>query len=94
MNTRKGRSRFKIFRILLDSGCSSVIVMGSLVEKLRPKKYAVMQWNTQDGNIMTNVKVKIDFTLPILSEMNVVNWKCHVDDYTKGIYYMILGQDL
>ena len=32
MNTRKGKVRFKNFRIILDSGCSSTIVMGRLVK--------------------------------------------------------------
>ena len=43
---------------------------------------------------MTNIKVKIDFTLPEISAMNVVMWKCHVDDSAKGRYDMILGQDI
>ena len=45
-------------------------------------------------NITTNLKVKIDFTLPALSMMNVLTWKCHVGDPTKGRYDMILGQDI
>ena len=52
MNNRHGREKLKNFRILLDSGCSSTIVMGNLVEKLHPEKYAVMQWNTKDINIL------------------------------------------
>ena len=75
MNTRKGKATFKNFRILLDSGCSYTIVIGRLVEKLHPDKYDVMQWNTQSGNITTNVKVKVYFTLPVLSSTNVVTWK-------------------
>ena len=46
MNTRKSKSKFKNFRILLDNGCSSTIVMVRLVEKNSPKKDAAMQWNT------------------------------------------------
>ena len=34
MNTRHGREKFKNFWILLDSGCSSTIVMGRLVKDL------------------------------------------------------------
>ena len=94
MNTRFGRARFKNFRILLSSGCSSTILMGRLVEKLRLKEYAVMQWNTQAGNITINLKVKVDFTLPVLSAKNVVTWIYHVDDSAKGRYDMILGRDL
>ena len=46
MNTRKGKAKFKDFRILLDSGYSSTIVMGRIVEKLHPDEYAMMQWHT------------------------------------------------
>ena len=57
MNTIKGKVRFKNFQILLDSGCSSKILMGRLVEKLGRKKDALMQWHVQYGNITTNIKV-------------------------------------
>ena len=53
-----------------------------------------MQWNTQAGNITTNLKVNIYFTLPALSVKNVVTWDCRLDDSAKGRYYMILGTDL
>ena len=33
MNTRKGKEKFKKCRILFDIGCSSTVVMGSLIEK-------------------------------------------------------------
>ena len=50
-----------------------------------------MQWQTQAGNITTNFKFRVDFTLPALSATNVVTWKCHVDDSTKVSYDTILG---
>ena len=53
-----------------------------------------MKCHMQVGNITTNIKVKADFTLPILSATNFVTWKCHVDDYDKVRYDMILGRDL
>ena len=71
-----------------------MVVMGRLVDKLYPEKYAHMQWHTQAVNITTNLKVKVDFTLPALSAMNVVTWRCHVNDYTKGRQNMILGRDI
>ena len=94
MNTRKGRARFKNFCILLDSGCSSTIVMGNPVENLYPKKLASMQWNTQAGNITTNLKVKINFTSSILSDTNVVMWNCHVYESAKVRHSIILGHYL
>ena len=72
MNTRKGKAEFNIFYILLDSVCSSTIVMGRLVEKLYPEKYDLMYWYTQAGNITTNLKVTIYFTLTALSATNFV----------------------
>ena len=71
-----------------------MIVMGGLVKKLCLEKYSPMQWNTQAGNINTNLKVKIYFTSPALSATNVVTWNCHVDDSSKGRYDIILGRYL
>ena len=79
MNNIKGKARFKNFHILLQSGFSSTVLMGRLVTRLFPEKDAPMQWYTQAGNITTNIKVTIYFTLPALSATNVVMWKCHVD---------------
>ena len=91
MNTREVKAWFKNFRILLDSEFSSTVLMGRLVEKLCPKHYSLMQWDTQAGNITTNLKVNIDFTLPTLNATNVVIWNFHMDDSAKGGYEMILG---
>ena len=33
MNTIKGKAKFKNFRILFNSGCPSIIVMGRLLKK-------------------------------------------------------------
>ena len=80
MNTCKGKARFKNLRIQLDSVCSSTILTRRLIEKLNPKKDAVIQWRKQAGNNTTNLKVKIDFTLPELSATEIVTCNCHVDD--------------
>ena len=58
MNTIEGRENFNSFQILLDSGFISTIVMGGVVEKLRPEKYSVMQWHTQARNVTTNLRIK------------------------------------
>ena len=65
-----------------------------LVGKLHPEIDAVMQWETQAGNITTNTKVNEDFTLPELSTTNLMTWKFHVDESAKGRYGIILGRDL
>ena len=59
MNIQKGKVRYKNFRILFDSGCSYMTVMGELIEKLNPKEDDVMQCHMQAGSITTNLKVKM-----------------------------------
>ena len=90
MNNRKGIAKSKTFHIILDSECSSKILMGSLIEKLCTEKDAPMQWNTQAGNITTNLKVNAYFILPALTATNAEMWNCHMDDSAKGRYDMIL----
>ena len=38
IKTQKGKTMFKIFQILLDSGCISTVIMGRLINKFTPKK--------------------------------------------------------
>ena len=53
-----------------------------------------MKWHMQVGNIIINIKVEVDFSLPELSATNIATWKFHVDDSTKFRYNMILGRYL
>ena len=53
-----------------------------------------MKWKKQAGNITTNLKVKIDFTLTTLSTTNDMILNFRVDDYANGRYYMILGKNI
>ena len=43
-----------------------------------------MQWHMQAGNITTNIKVEADFTLPKISETNIVMYKNHVDNLLRA----------
>ena len=67
---------------------------GEASKKIPPKEDDVIQWHTQKGIITTNLKVRIDFTLPKLSATMFLTWNCHVEDSDKGRYDMILGRDL
>ena len=67
MNTRRVKAKFKEFQILLDSGCSSTMLMGRLVEKVHLEKDAAMQWHMQAVNIIANLKVKVYLPYPNLS---------------------------
>ena len=67
INTRKSKAKFRQFRILFDSGSSSVIVIERLFKILHHNKDDVVQWHMEASNITTNPKVEADFTLPELS---------------------------
>ena len=55
-----------------------------LITKLKTEKYVVIQCNMKVVYITTNLKVN----------MYYVTCECHMDGYTKVIYYMILGKYL
>ena len=76
----RDQAEYKNFLILFDIEYSFTILMVRLFEKIRPEKNAVMQWHTQDGNITTNLKGKVDFKLLALSVTNVMTCIRHVDD--------------
>ena len=63
MNPKKDGETFENLRILLDSECSSTIVMIRLMRNFIPETYAVIKWHTQAGYIATNLKVKMYFFL-------------------------------
>ena len=44
---------------------------GRYNKRITPKQ-SMMQWHTQAGKITTNLKVKIDFTLPEISATKIV----------------------
>ena len=69
MNKQNGRAKFNNFQILLDSRCSSKSLTGGLITEINTKEDDVIQWHTQSGGITTNIKVKMEFTLPELSAM-------------------------
>ena len=69
-------------------------MMTRITENIKTKKDAVMKWHTQAGNITTNLKVKIYFTLPGLIATAIMTWKCNVDESKKSKYIMMLGRYL
>ena len=94
MNTLKGRTNFKSFRILLDSLFSFTILMRKITEKLNPKRDAVTKWHKQAGIITTNIKVKIYLNLHGIIVTKIVTWNFHVDNSAKGRNGIILGRNL
>ena len=94
MNTRRGKAKFKNFRILLDSRCSYRSVMRSIMKNFEIKEGSVVEYHIQADNITTNLKVKIYFTLPEFSTTKTVTWNCHVYDTANGRYDIIRGRYL
>ena len=74
MNARRGRAKFKNYLILLDSECSSTIITKIIITNIKTKEDAVMNWNTQAGNISIDLKDKIDLTLPEFSVTKITMW--------------------
>ena len=90
MNTRSGMALFKNFRILLDSGNSSTIVMANLISKLKPKQLTENRWETQSGKFTASQKVNVDLCLLEFSGTNIVSWKFHADSSLNIRYNVIL----
>ena len=64
MNTHRVRAKFDNFRIWLDSECCFHFFSEKDNNKTENQKTYLMLWQTQGGNIASNMKVKIDFTFP------------------------------
>ena len=65
-------TRVQLLRVLLDSGCSNVIVNPKSVEKLRKKPDRLTTWLTQAGSFKTSHTCKIQFTLPEFHKTKVI----------------------
>ena len=51
-------------------------------------------WETQAEKFTTLKKVRVEFYLPEFSATEIVAWKFHVNESTKGRYNMIPGRYL
>ena len=94
MNTCRGRENFKNFRIVLDSGIFSTIVMGNLTSKITSKVETETMWDTKAGKFTTPKKETVYFFLPEFRAKKLVTWKSQVDKSTNCICIMILGRYL
>ena len=76
MNVCLGIPGYRIFRILLDSGCSSVVVNGQMTQTLRNKYTPATstEWSTQGGNFTAILMANIEFSLPDLSATKIMTW--------------------
>ena len=95
MNTRLGKPKPVTIRALLDSGGSETIVTKDLAKNLRTRTTSTNStvWTTPGGKMVTNQKVKAQFTIPELHSDRLIEWNMHVTD-NLGAYDMIIGRDI
>ena len=95
MNTRLGKAKPISIKALLDSGASESLVLKKHVSHLRvksaPKSSTV--WTTPAGDLVTDKRVKAQFTIPELQDKKLIEWNLHVAD-NMGAYDMIIGRDI
>ena len=91
MNTRRGKSKYKTFLILLYSRRSSKKLTIIQTSKIITTKYTMTQWKTQVGNITTYHKVKVSFCIHEFSVIKIVMWEYHWDDYCVSRFDVIIG---
>ena len=75
MNTCSGRKTFGNFRILLDSGNRSTILIGELISKLKQKQSEKTTWETQAEKFAASNKVNIPFCLSSFSAAKIISCK-------------------
>ena len=95
-NGSKKPKDLKRIKILFDSGCSATIINKQAVKKLRKKKSKTVNWTTKAGNLQTNEKCKIVFSLPEFHPGREIEWDAYVDPTSSlnSRYDMIIGRDL
>ncbi len=86
-------------RCLLDSGCSSSIILLKHLPKgtVLRKPTRPTEWRTLAGNYTTLHKATVEFKLVEFSTDRRIRWKFHVDactDPEKSQYDIILGNDI
>ena len=95
LNTRRGKSKPRTLRALLDSGGSSTMVSEEFVKKLKLKPIhgKTTVWKTPAGELRTTAKVKAQFMLPEFHDNRMLEWNIHVTP-NMGAYDMIIGRDI
>ena len=94
MNTLRVNSKFSNFHIILDSGCSSVILTRNITSNLKIPNISKPVRKKQGGNYTTIDKVIIYLCLPYFNSRKTLAFKFHVDNFTGRRYDMILGSYL
>ncbi len=92
-NTRLGKPKPVTLKVPLDSGASDSVICEKYTTKPRKKTASGTVWTTPGGKLITNQKVKSQFTIPELHDDKLIEWEWHVAP-TLGNYDAIIGRDL
>ena len=94
IQTKLGTPKSKGIRILFDSGSSQTHVKRSFVKKLQLRNESVATWTMAAGQIKTNERCVVHFSLPEFSPTRTITWDMHVGTLDNVLYDMIIGNDL
>ena len=94
-NTSKGKPKPVTVKCLLDSGASESLVDAKCAEKLhtKPANGKGTTWSTPAGELTTQRRVKAQFTLLELQDIQLIKWDLHVAD-NMGAHDVTLGGDI
>ena len=95
VNTRRGKPKPVTMQALLDSSASETLINKKYVQKLKIKKdqNSSTVWSTPGGEMKTNEKAQLQFTLPELQDCKLIKWNVHVAG-DMGAHDMSIGRDL
>jgi len=94
LQTTLGKSNTTGIKILFDSGSTASHVKRDKIKKLRVKKEKPQNWNTAAGQVSTNERCRVLFSLPELNDTRTIDWTMHVGTLENIQYDMIIGSDL
>jgi len=94
VGTSLGLPKPKDFIVLLDSRASGSVISSEITKKLRIVKGPKCVWNTAAGPMETNLKTKVQFMLPELSETKLIEWNMHIVNSKTMNYDIIIGRDM
>ena len=75
-----GKAKLNSLIMILDSGASSIILLGKHTKKTSKKNTKPFRWKNQVGVFHINYQGKVEIVLPGLYAMKSITWDLHVDD--------------
>ena len=74
INSRIGKAKFNLIRIVLYTGDRSSIIIGKYMKKLRDKMIKTVRWSTQGGDFNTTFNINIEIIMTELDMVKSLPW--------------------